>query len=149
MSRAPVLGTTAQLLTFLSLYPFHCQFCHRRFLAFHRGRPDDLASDDRRQHTRASVQLPVIFYSAETSGAGTVTDLSQGGCFLKSAVPLPVGTELGLRFNLPDQNKAIHVERAVVRRAVEGVGVQFVSLRAEEEAQLTQFLKDSAERAAP
>ena len=143
VSRAPVMGLTEQLFAILRLYPFRCQFCNRRFMALQWGQNVPVKGRERRKNARTAVEFPVTFFSAEVTGEGTVTDLSSGGCFIKTVASVPEGTALALQVQLTDR-QLMKVDRAVVRRSYDGLGVQFVSLREGEEAQLMRFLGEGA-----
>lgn len=141
VSRAPVMGFAEQLLARARLYPFRCEFCNKRFMTFEWGKA--VSSAERRKSARTSVKCAVTFFSAEATGEGTVTDLSSGGCFIKTTVSIPEGTALTLQMQFATQ-QLIKVDRAVVRRSFEGLGVQFISLREPEEAQLIRFLSEGS-----
>jgi hypothetical protein len=143
VSRAPVMGFAGQLLARLHLYPFRCQFCDKRFMALQWGQDAPASGRDRRKNARTSVEFAVTFFSAEVTGEGTVTDLPSGGCFIKTSASVPEGTALALQMQLGGHH-LIKVDRAVVRRSFDGLGVQFISLREAEEAQLIRFLSEGA-----
>jgi c-di-GMP-binding flagellar brake protein YcgR len=141
------MGFAEQLLAHLRLFPFRCQFCEKRFMAVQWEKDASSSPQDRRKSARTSVRCGVTFFSADVTGEGTVTDLSSGGCFIKTAVSVPEGAALALQIQLANQ-QMVKVDRAVVRRSFEGLGVQFVSLREAEEAQLTRFLGEGARQRA-
>lgn len=148
VSRAPVMGFVEQLFALLRFYPFRCQFCNKRFMTLQWGQRASTSGRERRKNARTSVECSVTFFSAEVTGEGTVTDLSSGGCFIKTSASVPEGTALALQMQLAN-HQLIKVDRAVVRRSFEGLGVQFISLREAEEAQLTRFLGEGARPRVP
>lgn len=66
-----------------------------------------------RRHPRAIVRCPVTF-EAQTTAAGQLQDLSEGGCKLSSATPPRVGTHVTLKIFLPS-TETIKINVAIVR----------------------------------
>jgi len=72
-------------------------------------------------------------------------DTTQHGLFVRASSPLPVGTELTLRFVLPDESEidlAARVTHQVTteQSAKPGMGVQFTHMSAEQAAQLQELM---------
>jgi hypothetical protein len=91
------------------------------------------------------VDLPVLFATPDSQGIGlkpgSLYNLSIGGCAVESLTPVTVGDGLALFIRLPDERSAIKVDHALVRWAARGeFGVQFQSLRPEEQERLHFFL---------
>src|SRR5258708_2624002 len=92
---------------------------------------------DKRRYSR--VEIPKGMWVAwEGSGQRLVSrvfDLSLGGVFIPTPEPPPVGTTVGLLFEISGRNIRA---RAIVRRSLSGVGmgVEFVAMGYEERAQL-------------
>jgi type IV pilus assembly protein PilZ len=91
------------------------------------------ASD--RQHERIGLALEVSYRTAGAFLVSYSVNLSKGGIFLETNTPLPIGTELGLRFNVPGVDGTIDVRGVVAWvRAVAaddrppGMGVEFENL---------------------
>ena len=98
-----------------------------------------------RAHPRHMVDLPVLFVTPDSQGVGlkqgSLYNLSIGGCAVESPTPVTVGEGLALFIYLPDDRSAIKIDRALVRWASRGeFGVQFQSLRPEEQERLHLFL---------
>jgi hypothetical protein len=57
-------------------------------------------------------------------------DLSPMGCFIETSNPLPIDSEVHLRFQIPlDQEYVPIIARGIVRRSIaEGMAVEFVDL---------------------
>ncbi len=71
------------------------------------------------------------------SEAGTVTNLSLGGCKVESEASIYIGMYLALQICLPGQETTLQVDQAVVRWArKEEFGLEFISMRPEEEERL-------------
>ena len=72
-----------------------------------------------------------------------IRDLSPLGCFIETASPLPVGTEVSLRFRIPlELEYALIVARGMVRRSgPNGMAVEFIDLETSYRDLLEQFVK--------
>ena len=78
-------------------------------------------------------------------------DLSQGGIFLKTVPPLPLGERIGLHIQLPfpEGSEEMEASGEVVRQVpdqseshlIPGVGVQFIGLQAPQRAMVGRFVR--------
>ena len=101
-------------------------------LAVARG---DSAEMVARRHQRLPVEIPVLWAvpGELRDNAGVLRDIGRGGAFIKTEQPLPVGTELALKFSVVlDQIETIEGTGVVVRveDSPRGVGVVFKELDA-------------------
>ena len=108
---------------------------------------------EKRVHPRRTLRTQVIF--EDESGEGFIyfysTDVSLGGLFLESDIPLKVGTRVFLSFSLRDGEAPIRAVGRVVRveretaesLSIIGMGVQFSDLP-EAAKQLIQNYVDGA-----
>lgn len=93
-----------------------------------------MSGKEARQHPRSEVNEE--FASIEEFIAEYVTDISQGGVFIRSKNPLPVGTRVNLKFSIIVEDfETIEGEGEVVRVDQSpnnmGMGVAFTRLTAE------------------
>jgi uncharacterized protein (TIGR02266 family) len=88
---------------------------------------------ERRRHPRKGVWLEIYYGQTGDFFNDYAVNLSRGGLFMQTAKPLAVGTELKLRFSVPDKKEAIETSGRVVR-VVErndpaggppGIGIEF------------------------
>lgn len=78
------------------------------------------------------------------AGEGTVTDLSEGGCCVRSQAPMTPGAVLELRLHLPDQKSTAEIRLAAVRWKREGeFGIEFLQVRTDVLDRIRQSLKDA------
>ena len=104
----------------------------------------------RRRRTRRARRVAVrcgcwLFQDGATVFGNTV-DLAAGGLFLRTALPLPPGTQVDVRLELPDMAEAVLASGLIVRHVRPsdggrpGLGVRFedVSQGAEELSSFTQ-----------
>lgn len=106
-----------------------------------------LEARERRLHPRRPYRARVVFEDEFGDGLFYVLseDLSLGGLFLASDIPLRVGTLLFLSFLIPPHKRSIRVTGEVVRRAegdVRGMGVRFVGLSDLARRRLEDFLAE-------
>lgn len=125
----------------LMIGPYRCQFCSHRFLVI-LGR---ISFSPGREHKRVPVHYPVYFrpaFSTDTVlAAGTLLDLSIGGCTIETPVPVPKAFCLSMQIEVTEQEPPIQIENARVR-TVNGkrLGLEFLSLRPEEEDRLRRLI---------
>lgn len=112
--------------------------------------PRQVESVQRRKFSRAPMSVPVAFAPAHSdsqeqpppSGIGQGMDLGAGGLRMVTQVPLKWGQYLFVSFNPPDGSVFRGLQSKVVRVQTDGlrchVGLQFIDLNAQQEAQLVQ-----------
>ena len=91
----------------------------------------DQEDDDLRQHSRQQINQE--FETIDEFIAEYVTNISQGGVFIRSKNPLPVGTKVTLKFSvILDDFETVEGEGEVVRVETTpgntGMGVAFTRL---------------------
>jgi hypothetical protein len=143
--RSVKAGLLDQLATLLSLHPFQCESCKKRFRLKQEGGPPSPGSE-RRKSIRVAVQIPVSFESNEVSGDGMLTDMSLHGCSLDSKQSLRTG--LIIKLNLPagkGQNAGSTVQQLATVMGVNGTraGLKFLAYSFQERNALTQTVTQS------
>ena len=99
VTRVPPASLMDTLATLISLHPFQCEACKKRFRIKQQGGQSSSGQDQRRKSLRVPVQIPVTFESNEVSGEGMLTDMSLYGCTLDTKQNLRSG--LVIKLNLP------------------------------------------------
>jgi hypothetical protein len=87
------------------------------------------SADDKRRQRRIPVDL---WIEAELGGElyfQRAVNLSVGGAYFAQTIPLPVGTNVKLRFTLPGDSHEIACEGEIVTAKDLGMGVQFASMQ--------------------
>ena len=135
-------GPLEYLCSFLLIYPYRCQLCAHRFLAT----PKLPSRTAHREFERLHVRFPASFRSAyldtTLTGDGTVTTLSIRGCSLTAQQPLRKGDFLRLHIRYAEEEAPIEIDVAVVRSSTSRqLGVEFLSLRPDEETRLRRLLE--------
>jgi hypothetical protein len=132
-----------QLLSVFLIFPFRCQLCTHRFLAF-QGRPQE---SRHREYERIPVRFPVSYHARsgqhQTEGEGTVVGLSIRGCTLTTDQPLRAGALLRLRLFPTQDERPIAIDVAVVRSTVKRrFGLEFLTVREEEDQRLRRVIEN-------
>lgn len=112
--------------------------------------PETKKSVEKRVHPRKTLRTKVIF--EDETGEGFIyfysTDVSRGGIFLESDIPLKQGTRVFLSFMLGEGAAPLRVTAQVVRIEKEssstmpviGMGIQFVDLPESVQKALQEFI---------
>ncbi len=139
-------GLLDKLATLMSLHPFQCESCKKRFRLKQQGGQSPTGSE-RRKSIRVSVRIPVTFESNEVSGDGVLTDMSLHGCSLESQQALRSG--LLLKLNFPASTARKPNSTAQQLATVMGIngtraGLKFLAYSFQEKDALTQTVTRSA-----
>lgn len=102
---------------------------------------------DKRMHPRRDLRTAIVFEDEFGDGLFYVysENISLGGLFLASSVPLRIGTMLFLSFHLPGYKRPLRVTGEVVRVQRpgddgDGIGIRFVGVPANILKKLGGFL---------
>jgi uncharacterized protein (TIGR02266 family) len=108
--------------------------------------------DDRRRHPRVELESEVTFESDNNFYTGFAEDISEGGLFVATYQLQARGTDVEIRFTLPDGH-VVHTVGVVRwlrdpldanRDAPPGMGVQFEHLLEEDRRAIQQFIQARA-----
>jgi hypothetical protein len=103
-------------------------------------------ADDKRRQRRIPVEL---WIEAERAGElyfQRASNLSVGGAYFTQTIPLPVGTMVELKFELPGDPTEIRCKGEIVTAKDLGMGVQFIAITESDRARI-EALIDKHERA--
>jgi c-di-GMP-binding flagellar brake protein YcgR len=141
VQQSPRHGLIEALWGIFCLYPFRCQLCTHRFLAFQWWWDRFVSYYGRREYVRIPVRFQLTFSGQQVSGEGTVLNLSRQGCTIETATPTPHGELLFLRVQKSDGQPLFEIEAAVVRFISEkSVGVEFVRIQDREMERLERII---------
>ena len=101
-------------------------------------------ADNKRRASRLQHELPVAYRSVGSFLTDWATDISQGGMFINTRSPLPVGTDVKILIQLPTVESPIGLNGRVTRVAeldtranvVSGMGIQFTDVDPSKRKQL-------------
>ena len=127
------------------------------------GRPsqryDSLVSDEKRRAERHAVRFHLVYDDGASYNAGTVRDVSEGGLFLETALPLSVGSTVTLT-PLDSAGHTTFEVRAEVTRVVPydpehttvesfaaGMGLRFLDLDDAERTKVVEMINDLEDKA--
>ncbi|MBX7194558.1 MAG: TIGR02266 family protein [Sandaracinaceae bacterium] len=111
------------------------------------GEHRTFAASDRRGQTRVDLEVDIGLHSASQFYAGLSNDISEGGIFVSTIRPLPVGSELEVSFVLPGGHTVTTRGRVAWlatprdEDSRSGMGVRFVRLEPEHRAAIERFLQ--------
>lgn len=98
---------------------------------------------EKRQGPRSFAVAEVGFDHNDVHFQGRITDLSHGGLYVDTINPLPEGSSISFRFNLPgdDSERPISGEGQVVWMAhMQGMGIRFTRLSDDDRDRLRAYL---------
>ena len=95
-----------------------------------------------RRHPRFPVHFHGVLGGPKLNElAGTILNLSEGGCLIETAAQVYAGIQVTLRIDIPDEASPIDIEQAAVRWNRHGqLGVGFITLAAPQQERLNQLL---------
>jgi Tfp pilus assembly protein PilZ len=80
---------------------------------------------DKREHSREHTSIYAFFETNGLSFKDSIKNLSAGGLFIETGIPLSVNRELFISFLHPDYGTLIKVAGEIVRTDSKGIGVKF------------------------
>lgn len=98
---------------------------------------------DLRRHSRVPFTEPVEFVTkgGEARTAGTSTDISLGGMFVKTHAPAPFGAEVVVHVQIPGEPRPMAIPAVVRWVGGDGMGVQFGMIGARETHTITEIVR--------
>jgi len=112
-----------------------------------------MTEQSKRQHERVDVKIRTVYHDEidPEESDSLMSNLSLGGCFIRTTRSLPTGSKVKVRFKLPDTDRIL--EAAGVVRWVQdsgaeeerGMGVQFQDIRRGDLLALKQFIGQKLE----
>src|SRR2546426_61866 len=141
VKKVPRCGLRENLLAWLMIGPYRCQFCSHRFLVIF-GR---ISFSPGREHKGIRVGFPVFSRpacgKARVRFSGPLHALSLGGCTIETAVRVQKASCLCLQVQITEQAPPIQIDNARVR-TVNGkrLGLEFLSITPDEEDRLRRLI---------
>ena len=102
---------------------------------------------DRRKSLRADLVIQVDYQTVDELFSEFTTDINEGGLFVETESPQPVGTVVALHFKLPGDEEPVRVSGRVVRASggpvgqAEGMGIEFDALDSEARQRIDQLVR--------
>ena len=106
---------------------------------------------ERRVSPRADIVIRVNYQSVDSLFSEFARNINDGGIFVETETPQPVGTNVELEFKLPGADQPIEVVGNVVRSisaadltdsdATPGMGIEFENLGSDVRQQINEIVK--------
>ena len=86
---------------------------------------DQMQQEKARKHTRRAWKVAVEYSTGDLVMRDYIKDISSGGVFIETKMPLAIGQELNLKFPLPNYQKLVKVAGEIIWTSPKGIGVKF------------------------
>ena len=110
--------------------------------------PEEFVEAERRGAQRAELMVQIDYSTVDEIFSEFTRDINEGGLFIETDKPSPVGTEIALYFNLPGSNGGIETTGRVVRTTdgssgiPSGMGVEFDELTGSNRAKIDMLVRE-------
>ena len=81
---------------------------------------------ERRQHPRKKCYAPVRYAVKNTNYSAIIVNISMGGAYIESSVPVKCGQTVTFSVELAEDRPAVTMIGEVVRKGPNGFGVKFI-----------------------
>lgn len=82
--------------------------------------------EERRKHARKPFFMAVDYVTKDRTYKDFIQNISTGGVFIETRMPLYAGQKLAMSFPLPNCKKHVKITGKIVRTNVQGIGVKFL-----------------------
>jgi Tfp pilus assembly protein PilZ len=86
---------------------------------------EEIVFEGNRKHARKALLAIVDYATQDQAHRDFIKNISAGGVFIETSVPVSIGQELSLTFALPYHQAHIKITGDVVRISPQGIGVKF------------------------
>jgi type IV pilus assembly protein PilZ len=108
---------------------------------------DEAAAAERRRSIRADLIVRVDYATVDEMFSEFTRDINEGGLFIETEKPRPVGTDVTLHFNLPGSDEMVITVGRVVRHspgggnAPPGMGIEFDELSSDDRVKIDSIIR--------
>ena len=109
--------------------------------------PHCIEGIERRSSPRTDLVVRVNYQTVDDLFSEFARNINEGGIFIETETPQPIGTSVQLEFKLPGADRPIEVIGRVVRAeqgepsGVTGIGIEFENLDAELRQQINEIVR--------
>jgi type IV pilus assembly protein PilZ len=102
---------------------------------------------DRRKSERANLVVRVVYHTVDELFSEFARNINEGGLFVETETPHPVGTEVSLQFNIPGSDEPLHVVGRVAHTTSggpgepPGIGIEFDDLDSQARQRINQLVR--------
>ncbi|MBW2272776.1 MAG: TIGR02266 family protein [Deltaproteobacteria bacterium] len=106
----------------------------------------ELDAERRRSH-RAELVVRVDYSTIDELFSEFTRDINEGGLFIETEKPRPMGTEVAMCFNLPGSNEVVETQGRVVRissgegHVPPGMGIEFDELTPADRQRVNEIIR--------
>jgi uncharacterized protein (TIGR02266 family) len=108
---------------------------------------DEAFGAERRRSIRTDLIVRVDYATIDEMFSEFTRDINEGGLFIETEKPRPVGTEVTMHFNLPGSDEMLVTVGRVVRHAagdgdaLAGMGIEFDELSADDRKKIDEIIR--------
>jgi CheY-like chemotaxis protein len=107
-----------------------------------------------RKEPRVPVRLMADYALGDMTYTGSLHDLSTAGLLLHARIDIPLGTELRVKFSLPDSDRVFDTKGIVkwsspsrhYQKLSDGVGIMFTSISDDEKKEIRRFVERESKK---
>ena len=109
--------------------------------------PNNIEEIERRKSPRAEFVVRIEYQTIDALFSEFARDINEGGLFVATDTPQPVGTDVELEFKLPGADQPVEVMGRVVRTEesetseTKGMGIEFENLNAEIRQRINEIVR--------
>jgi len=109
--------------------------------------PHCIEGIERRSSPRTDLVVRVNYQTVDDLFSEFARNINEGGIFIETEAPQPIGTSVQLEFKLPGADRPIEVVGRVVREeqggssGARGIGIEFDNLDSEVRQQINEIIK--------
>ncbi len=102
---------------------------------------------DRRKSERADLVVRVAYHTVDELFSEFARNINEGGLFVETETPHPVGTEVSLQFKIPGSDEPLQVMGRVARTTgggsgeSPGIGIEFDDLDGQARQRINQLVR--------
>lgn len=135
-------GSVERLLSCINIFPFRCQLCTNQFRAFWSGARGNTQAFDKRQYKRLPTSIEAQFLTdSNQRGTNRITEISMGGCTLRTTTEFPRGTFLELTLKPTSGEEPITIESGMVSSVrPSSLGISFLEMAPRDKQRLSQIV---------
>jgi c-di-GMP-binding flagellar brake protein YcgR len=135
-------GPVERLLSCINVFPFRCQLCTNQFRAFWSGARGNTQAFDKRQYKRLPASIEAQFLTdSNQRGTNRITEISMGGCTLRTTAEFPRGTFLELTLKPTSGEEPITIESGMVSSVrPSSLGISFLEMGPRDKQRLSQIV---------
>ncbi len=102
---------------------------------------EERVSKGKRKDARKPFFMVVDYATEDRTYQDFIQNISAGGVFIQTRIPLSVGQYVSLTFPLPRRREHIKIEGEVVRTTSEGIGIRFKTTTKDQEALIRSLVE--------